>query len=440
MDPRRTSITLPHSTVSTLEWRPECESAVPVLLLHGGGADSAELSWGAVGAALAAAGHHVFAPDHPGFGRSARAEWPLTQERLVRHVGELVDGLGLHDYAIAGLSLGGGMTLGHLLDQPGRARSAVLLGCYGLMPRLADGLVGRITHFGTFMLLRTGLLAAMTRSYARNRSAMERGLGDLVRTPQARTPELVEAVLTEAAVGTGLETFAQWQHNQVLWNRLRTLYTPHLPSITTSSSPRCSTTWRGPPMPRPRVPDRRDRILDAAEELVLAHGFDAMSVASIADRAGIGKGAVYLEFAGKREILDALLQRGTTRMNDRVSRELGDRPRLSAAYRASARALSDDALMTAAFLDDRGILGEHVAEVTDGRYRDRQRRVIEWLRALQDRGEIVADVDVEALALALSSASIGLLSAARLLGPFEPGHLERAIDTIGRMAETFERD
>ena len=146
MDPRRTSITLPHSTVSTLEWRPECESAVPVLLLHGGGADSAELSWGAVGAALAAAGHRVFAPDHPGFGRSARAEWPLTQERLVRHVGELVDGLGLHDYAIAGLSLGGGMTLGHLLDQPGRARSAVLLGCYGLMPRLADGLVGRITH------------------------------------------------------------------------------------------------------------------------------------------------------------------------------------------------------------------------------------------------------------------------------------------------------
>lgn len=193
-------------------------------------------------------------------------------------------------------------------------------------------------------------------------------------------------------------------------------------------------------MPRPRVPDRRDRILDAAEELVLAHGFDAMSVASIADRAGIGKGAVYLEFAGKREILDALLQRGTTRMNDRVSRELGDRPRLSAAYRASARALSDDALMTAAFLDDRGILGEHVAEVTDGRYRDRQRRVIEWLRALQDRGEIVADVDVEALALALSSASIGLLSAARLLGPLEPAHLERAIGTIGRMAETFERN
>ena len=193
-------------------------------------------------------------------------------------------------------------------------------------------------------------------------------------------------------------------------------------------------------MPRPRVPDRRNRILDAAEDLVLAHGFDAMSVASIAESAGIGKGAVYLEFAGKREILDALLQRGTARMNDRVARELGEYPRLSAAYRASARALSDDALMTAAFLDDRGVLGAHVAETDDGRYRERQRRVVVWLHALQERGEIVPDVDVEALALALSSASIGLLSAARLLGPFEPAQLERAIDTIGRMAETFERN
>lgn len=165
-----------------------------------------------------------------------------------------------------------------------------------------------------------------------------------------------------------------------------------------------------------------------------------MSVASIAGRAGIGKGAVYLEFAGKREILDALLQRGTARMNDRVRRELGERPRLSSAYRASARALSEDALMTAAFLDDRGILGAHVAEVTDGRYRDRQARVVEWLRGLQNQGQIVADADVEALALALSSASIGLLSAARLLGPFDPAQLERAIDTIGRMAETFERN
>jgi pimeloyl-ACP methyl ester carboxylesterase len=233
MEPRRSRIDLAHAAVSALEWRPAVETGIPVLLLHGGGADSAELSWGEVGAVLADAGHRVIAPDHPGFGHSPRAEWSLTQERLVRHVADLVDTLGLDVYAVAGLSLGGGMTVGHLLDQPGRARSAMLLGCYGLMPRLADGLFGAATHFSSFLLLRSGLLPAMTRSYARNPSAMERGLRDLVRDPQSRTPELVEAVLAEAASGTGLEVFGEWQREQVLWNRLRTVYTDRLSTIRT---------------------------------------------------------------------------------------------------------------------------------------------------------------------------------------------------------------
>lgn len=193
-------------------------------------------------------------------------------------------------------------------------------------------------------------------------------------------------------------------------------------------------------MPRPLVPNRRERILDAAEELVLARGFDAMSVAAIAEGAGIGKGAVYLEFPGKNDILDALLQRGTARLRERARAEVGDRPRLSAAYRASARALRDDALMTAAFLDDRGVLGAHVTEVEHGRYRERHLGVVEWLHDLQRRGEIDEQVDAEALALALSSATIGLLSAARLLGPLSSEQLESAIDTVGRMAASFERN
>ena len=233
MERRRRQITVTGAAVSALEWLPAEESGPAVLLLHGGGADSAELSWGEVGPALADAGHRVIAPDHPGFGRSPRAEWPLTQEHLVRYVGELVDAAQLDDYAVGGLSLGGGMTLGHLLDQPGRARAAMLLGCYGLMPRLADGPLGAVTHVSSFLLLRSGLLATMTRSYLRNRSTLERGLRDLIRDPAARTPELVDAVFAEAASGTGAAVFGEWQRDQVLWNRLRTVYTEQLTSIRT---------------------------------------------------------------------------------------------------------------------------------------------------------------------------------------------------------------
>ena len=193
-------------------------------------------------------------------------------------------------------------------------------------------------------------------------------------------------------------------------------------------------------MPRPLIQNRPERILDAAEELVLDRGFDAMSVAAIAERAGIGKGAVYLEFSTKHDILDALLQRGTARLTERVRQEVGEKPRLSEAYRASARALIDDPLMTAAFLDDRGVLGSHVTAVTDGRYRHRHLRAVEWLHDLQARGELEAQIDAEALALALSSTTIGLLSAARLLGPLSAKQLEAAIDAAGRMAASFERN
>lgn len=172
---------------------------------------------------------------------------------------------------------------------------------------------------------------------------------------------------------------------------------------------------------------------------MLARGFDAMSVAAIADGAGIGKGAVYLEFPGKHDILDAVLSRGIAHLNERVRTEVGEHPRLGEAYRASARALLGDPLMTAAFLDDRGVLGSHVVEVGDGRYRARHLGVVAWLRDLQDRGDIDPEIDPAAAALALSSATIGLLSAARLLGPLSPAELESAIDTLGRMAASFER-
>lgn len=233
MQKRRRTIEVEGTAVSLLEWEPAVSAGPAVLLLHGGGADNAELSWGSVGDELAEAGYRVLAPDQPGFGLSAPATWAVTQENLVRYVGGLADALGLDDYVIGGLSLGGGMTLGHLLDQPGRARGAMLFGCYGIMPRLSDGRLGGAVHFLSWVLLRTGLLSAMTRSYARSPKAMEQGLRSLVRDPASRTPELVRAVIEETVSGQGLETFAAWQRDQVLWNRLRTVYTDRLHSIAT---------------------------------------------------------------------------------------------------------------------------------------------------------------------------------------------------------------
>ena len=228
---RRLSVDLDGATVSVAEWTAAQPKATTVLLLHGGGTDNADLSWGELGPALASAGYRVLAPDHPGFGRSAKAAWPLTQKALLGYVGELVDRLGLDDYIVGGLSLGGGLAIGHALERPGGPRALILLGSFGIMPRLSDGPLSGLSHYVTYVLLRSGLLAAITRSYAKNPAAIERGLRSIVRDQSSRTPELVRAVTDEASSGTALEVFGEWQREQVLPRGLRTDYTDRLDEI-----------------------------------------------------------------------------------------------------------------------------------------------------------------------------------------------------------------
>ena len=55
--------------------------------------------------------------------------------------------------------------------------------------------------------------------------------------------------------------------------------------------------------------ERRGEILDAAEELFLAHPDRMANVAEVAEAAGLAKGTVYLYFPGKEEMLLALHER-----------------------------------------------------------------------------------------------------------------------------------
>ncbi|WOF23672.1 alpha/beta hydrolase [Microbacterium betulae] len=228
---RRIEIALSWGSVSALEWTHGSAADRAVLLLHGGGTDSASLSWGGIGGRIAGAGYRVIAPDHPGHGRSPSAPWPVTQERLVEHVGEVVDALALERPAIGGLSLGGGMAIGHALRQPGRVSGAMVLGGYGIMPRLGAGWLSRPAQLLGWALVRSGLMPALMRSYASSPARMERGLRDLVRDADRRTPELVAEAMHTLRREGALETFQEWQRDEVLWNRLRTDYSSRLGAL-----------------------------------------------------------------------------------------------------------------------------------------------------------------------------------------------------------------
>jgi TetR/AcrR family transcriptional repressor of nem operon len=63
-------------------------------------------------------------------------------------------------------------------------------------------------------------------------------------------------------------------------------------------------------MPRDGRPTR-DRILNAAHELVLGHGFGATSVDKVIEKAGITKGTFFYHFKTKTELAHALVERYT---------------------------------------------------------------------------------------------------------------------------------
>ena len=52
----------------------------------------------------------------------------------------------------------------------------------------------------------------------------------------------------------------------------------------------------------------KQRILDAALELFSTQGFEATSIAQIADAVGVRKASLYSHFDSKQDILDRLIE------------------------------------------------------------------------------------------------------------------------------------
>lgn len=85
-----------------------------------------------------AARFEVFAPDHPGFGNSARPDWLDGIDDLVIHYLDLLDLLELDRVSIVGTSLGGWIAAELAVVQPQRIDRLVLAGAAGLRVDGAD--------------------------------------------------------------------------------------------------------------------------------------------------------------------------------------------------------------------------------------------------------------------------------------------------------------
>ncbi|MGW0483936.1 TetR/AcrR family transcriptional regulator [Nonomuraea sp. NPDC003214] len=183
-------------------------------------------------------------------------------------------------------------------------------------------------------------------------------------------------------------------------------------------------------MPRPTIPDRAAVILDHARAVILEKGYPRATIADIARRAGIGKGAVYLDFPSKEALLDALLARSMRKLaaavRGRVERHDGP-VTLSELYGISMDALLADELMLAFYLADTSVLGDYVRDKGPERYGPR----LDWLTGyasdLREAGLLRGDVDPDAASLVMSVFSVGLINAAPVLGDLPRERLARAV-------------
>lgn len=246
------------------------EPAAPrgrVLLLHGGGADSAALSWGGLLGPLAEAGYAAYAPDAPGYGHSDPPRGRQDQAALEVRVAELVGLLGLEDAVVVGLSMGGGTALGYALARAGAGRplpGLVLLGSYGLMPTMG----GPLAHLAAWAWVRTRLGPAATRLVARRPAWVRASLASLVRDPASLPPGVV-AEVTAALRGPSPGVFEQWQLSEIGPRRFRTDHRDRLGELA------CPVLFihgeRDPGVPLARVREAAHRI-DRAEVVVVPGG------------------------------------------------------------------------------------------------------------------------------------------------------------------------
>ena len=173
-------------------------------------------------------------------------------------------------------------------------------------------------------------------------------------------------------------------------------------------------------------PERETRILQAAAQLFAHYGFDKTTVSDIAREAGVSKGAIYLHFASKEELLEALMMRETQHYAESWLRLLEDDPAggtIGAMYKNSLYALNENTFMSAMFRQDSRVLGNYLRKPDNLFQRARAAQAeserLVFVRMMQAAGAVRTDIQPEVVAHIMDILAFGLAGMDGLL-PDQP--------------------
>ena len=192
--------------------------------------------------------------------------------------------------------------------------------------------------------------------------------------------------------------------------------------------------------PDPATPGREKQLLDAAASLFTQLGFDKTTVADVAAEAGVSKGAVYLHFASKDALLEALILREMEAYAASWVQAVEADPqggRVGGMYRCALRALHDNPVMAALLRRDARVFGNYLRKpggllvaARSGTSRK------EFVEAMQQAGAIRRDVDPTVTAHIMNMLSYGLVAMGQVMNatniPATEAILEGIADLLDR--------
>lgn len=200
------------------------ERGSPVILLHGGGTDSAMLSWRLLLPVLARE-HRVYAPDWPGYGGSQLFGEGYSFQRMTAWLGALVERWGLEKASLVGISMGGGGALAYTLEHAKQVDRLVLVGSYGLQRKVQY-------HRLSYWMVRVPWLLDLTWAFVRRSRGMTRwSLSSIFADRRNMSDELVDEVFAAVQNPSGQKAFAEFQRSEMLPDRVLTCYMDRLGEI-----------------------------------------------------------------------------------------------------------------------------------------------------------------------------------------------------------------
>ncbi len=185
--------------------------------------------------------------------------------------------------------------------------------------------------------------------------------------------------------------------------------------------------------------ERPTRILDAAGRLTIRFGFDKTTMDDVAKEAGVSKGAIYLVWQGKEELIDALIEFEMKKlMLDLRRRIIADEncDSIAALYRQTLLAIQQNSLISALYTRDGKILGDFVHRQNPERYTRRLLMSKESVSAMQSAGLLRDDLSADVITYLFSLMALGFLSINSVIPVENAPPIDSTVGAIAAMVES----